>query len=634
MIVVILKERGKTPREFKFNQSYVSIGRLNDNDIVLLKGHVSKTHARISKSATGLIVMDTGSTNGTFVNGKKIEGPWELASGDKITISDFELEVYEDHLQRANLAAEGKVEEEAKQRDSTETRLVATREISPQESELLISSAPGPQKERHVVAYSEQEVPHHQAKQAAPPNESQQEYTQAHVVPSPTFLKKDSVFGVTEKLTPMQTVAYLHEVLGDLAKEEIEALATQNSVLKDNKAASKQRQEKMKEAALGVLENLSRQQALASQFDENEVIRVFLSEIYSTGPLESLLSDSSVTEVLVNGPNMLYVERKGKLEKIDKAFSCDQAVLHCVRRWCKPLGRRIDVQFPMVDGRLKDGSRLNAVIPPLSIKGPHVTIRKFMAKRATMDDLVGYGSVSPEMAEFLEVCVEARKNILISGGTGAGKTTLLNVMANFIDEGERIVTIEDAAELKLPQEHVVTLEARVSDQSGNQVVTIRDLVKNALRMRPDRIVVGECRGGEALDMLQAMNTGHDGSMTTIHANNTRDALARLETLVLMAGMDLPAKNIREQIVGAIAIIVQQSRYADGTRKISAVSEITGMEVDKISMHDIFVFEQQGFSPEGQIRGAFKATGIVPKFYDHLRRAGFKVNLGIFKKTPS
>jgi len=343
-------------------------------------------------------------------------------------------------------------------------------------------------------------------------------------------------------------------------------------------------------------------------------------EILGLGPLEPLLRDATITEVMVNGPQQVYIEREGKLELTGVTFQNDEHVMKIIQRIIAPIGRRIDESSPMVDARLVDGSRVNAIIPPLSLVGPVVTIRKFSASPFTVEDLIRFGTATPEMFEFLEACVKARLNTFVSGGTGSGKTTTLNVLSSFIPDDERIVTIEDAAELQLRQEHVVTLEARPSNIEGKGAVPIRELVRNALRMRPDRIVVGEVRSGEALDMLQAMNTGHDGSMSTGHANSPRDMLARLETMVLMAGMDLPLRAIREQTASAVDLIVHQNRLKDGTRKIVSITEVQGMEGDVIVMQDVFVFEQTGVS-EGKIEGRLKPTGIRPKFVEKFEAAG-------------
>jgi pilus assembly protein CpaF len=351
-------------------------------------------------------------------------------------------------------------------------------------------------------------------------------------------------------------------------------------------------------------------------------------EILGLGPLEPLLRDETLTEVMVNGPQQVYIERDGKLELTNVTFQNDEHVMKIIQRIIAPIGRRVDESSPMVDARLADGSRVNAIIPPLSLVGPVITIRKFAATPYTVDDLVRFGTATPEMFEFLEACVKARLNIFVSGGTGSGKTTMLNILSSFIPDDERIVTIEDAAELQLRQEHVVTLEARPSNIEGKGAIPIRELVRNALRMRPDRIIVGECRSAEALDMLQAMNTGHDGSMSTGHANTPRDMLSRLETMVLMAGMDLPLRAIREQISSAVDLIVHQNRLKDGTRKITNITEVQGMEGEVIVMQDVFVFEQTGFN-EGKIEGRLKPTGIRPHFVERFEVAGIHLPPNIF-----
>ncbi len=352
------------------------------------------------------------------------------------------------------------------------------------------------------------------------------------------------------------------------------------------------------------------------------------AEILGYGPIEPLLKDDSVSEIMVNGPRQVYVERAGKLVLSDVVFQDDDHVMRVIDRIVSPLGRRIDESSPMVDARLPDGSRINAVIPPISLVGPTLTIRKFAKDPLTSEDLIRFGTVSREMVTFLKACVEARLNIVVSGGTGSGKTTTLNVLSSFIPDDERIITIENAAELQLRQDHVVTLESRPSNIEGRGEITIRDLVVNSLRMRPDRIVVGECRSGEALDMLQAMNTGHDGSMTTAHANTPRDALSRLETMCLMAGVELPVRAIREQISAAVDLIIQQARLKDGTRRVVAVTEVQGMEGDVIVLQDVFVFEQTGME-NGKIVGRMKPTGIRPKFVEKFEQANIFLPPTIF-----
>lgn len=367
-----------------------------------------------------------------------------------------------------------------------------------------------------------------------------------------------------------------------------------------------------------------------SQMDKQKVQKMVMDEIFGYGPITSLLEDPTVTEVMVNGPDLIYIERFGKIEPTDKKFRDDRHVLHTIDKIISPLGRRVDESSPMVDARLPDGSRVNIIIPPLSIKGPTITIRKFAVDPYTLEDLITFGTLTMDMAKVLRACVRGRINIVVSGGTGSGKTTFLNVVSGFIPENERIVTVEDAAELQLQQRHVLPLESRPANIEGKGKVTIRDLVVNTLRMRPDRIVVGEVRSGEALDMLQAMNTGHDGSLTTIHANTPRDTLARLETMVMMSGMELPSKAIREQIASAINLIVQVARFTDGTRKVTKVTEIVGMESDTITLQDIFVFRHDGFDERGGVIGKHIATGIVPNFMEKLRTHGETLPSSIFK----
>jgi len=382
------------------------------------------------------------------------------------------------------------------------------------------------------------------------------------------------------------------------------------------------------------IENIINQEApsLPSRFDRTRLVLEILDQALGLGPLEDLLRDPSITEIMVNGKDKIYIERAGKIFLSNRKFTSDQQLMNVIERIVTPLGRRIDEASPLVDGRLKDGSRVNAIIPPLSLVGPCITIRKFSKERLTFKDLIKFNSLTPEMVEFMRVCVLLRKNILISGGTGSGKTTLLNILASFIPTDERIVTIEDAAELQLPQEHWVRLESRPPNIEGAGEITIRRLVINSLRMRPDRIVVGECRAGEALDMLQAMNTGHDGSLTTVHANSARESIARLETLVLMAGMDMPIPAIRSQIAGAIDVIIQQSRFSDGTRKIVSITEITGMEKDTITLAELFKFEQTGVDEKGKVLGEFKATGVMPSFIDEVKSHNIPFDLGIFSKV--
>jgi pilus assembly protein CpaF len=362
-----------------------------------------------------------------------------------------------------------------------------------------------------------------------------------------------------------------------------------------------------------------------------QIVKEVLQEAIGLGPLEDILADGNVSEIMVNAWNEIYVERKGRLERINKKFFSEKHLINIITRITAPLGRKIDTSTPMVDARLKDGSRVNAIIPPLAVRGACLTIRKFPEDQIVVEDLVSFGTLNQQMVAFLKAAVLAKLNILISGGTGSGKTTLLNILSSFIPETERIVTIEDSAELKLRQPHVVTLESRPPNIEGKGEITIRDLVKNSLRMRPDRIVVGECRSAEALDMLQAMNTGHDGSLTTIHSNSSREALSRLETLVMYAGFELPVKAIKEQIVGAIDVIVQISRFKDGTRKIIQISEVDGMQGEVITLGDVFLYKQGG-EDKGRVVGDFSSTGYVPRCLDRFSERGINIPREIFWKS--
>ena len=377
---------------------------------------------------------------------------------------------------------------------------------------------------------------------------------------------------------------------------------------------------------------LETEKIVLSRAERLRLFEAIAAEILGYGPIEPLLRDDTITEIMVNGPKQVYIERGGKLYKTDVTFENDDHVMRIIDRIVSPIGRRVDESTPYVDARLPDGSRVNIIIPPISLIGPVITIRKFSRDPFTVDDLIRFGTMTPEIAKFLEACVKARLNIIVSGGTGSGKTTTLNVLSSFIPEDERIITIENAAELQLHQEHVVTLESRPPNIEGKGEITIRDLVINALRMRPERIIVGECRGGEALDMLQAMNTGHDGSLTTLHSNSPRDTLSRLETMALMAGMELPVRAIREQIASAVDLIVHQERLRDGTRKIVSITEVQGMEGDVIVLQDIFVFEKTGIR-DGKVIGEFKATGVRPKFIEKFEAMGIYLPPQIFGYTP-
>jgi pilus assembly protein CpaF len=572
---VILTEKGGSTQRLDFEHEEITIGRVDENDICLPKGNISKKHTRIVVKDGKIIVLDLKSTNGTYVNGKKLAGPQVISPDDKVYIGDFILNVERPDLDPARTHGE------------------------PQESD-AVAAMPTmtPARPHYVAGEATHRDGYPQPAKAAPQ-------------PRPAPIGD---YGRTLQLAHDRLIEAL-----DLRRLDLDALGS-DALWDKSDAALRQ-----------IVARMDQTGELDPHIDREQLVQDVLNEALGLGPLEPYLADETVSEIMVNGPNQLYVEREGRLERVGKAFSSPQAVLSVIERIVAPLGRHVDESSPLVDARLRDGSRVNAIIPPLSLKGPCVTIRKFKRELLTMEHLIGFGTLTPRMAQFLDTCVKVRRNLVVSGGTGSGKTTLLNILSSCIPEQERIVTIEDAAELQLVQEHWVQLESRPPNIEGKGQISIRDLVRNALRMRPDRIVVGECRGGEALDMLQAMNTGHDGSLTTLHANSTRDALSRMETMVLMSGMDLPVRAIREQIASAVHLVIQQTRFADGCRRVTAISEVSGMEMDVISMQDIFQFQQDGFDDEGAVVGRFVPTGFVPRFYDDLQRRGMQVDMDVFRE---
>jgi len=593
---IILTEKGGATQRLDFESEEITIGRVDENDICLPKGNISKKHTKIVVKDGKIIVLDLKSTNGTYVNGRKLAGPQLISPADKVYIGDFILNVEPPDL-------------EPVPSDGDELADLPT--MTPAVPHYLGGEA------TRRDAPSKRSTPPPQPLQPPPPPSPPPEAAapisrpQAKA-PAPAAAMADH--GDAVELVHLRLIEAL-----DLRRLDLDALGSEELW---NKAETTLRQ---------IVTRMDQTGELDAHLDREALIEDVLNEALGLGPLETYLADDTVTEIMVNGPSQVYVEREGRLEKGERTFSSAQAVMGVIERIVAPLGRHIDESSPLVDARLPDGSRMNAIIHPLALKGPCITIRKFKRELLGADSLIGFGTLTPRMAHFLETCVKVRRNIVISGGTGSGKTTLLNVLSGYISEQERIVTIEDAAELQLPQEHWIQLEARPANIEGKGQITIRDLVRNALRMRPDRIVVGECRGGEALDMLQAMNTGHDGSLTTLHANSPRDALARLETMVLMSGMELPIRAIREQIASAVNLVLQQTRFADGSRKVIAVSEVAGMEGDVITLQDIFQFKQEGFDEQGGVVGRFMATGLVPSFYDDLQRRGIPVDMEVFQE---
>ncbi len=553
-----------------------SIGKGDENLIVVRGWSVAKKHATLRQRPDGFYVEDHGAIGGTEVNGKNIDGlHGPLKPGDVILIGGYSIAIDQ---QSAAAAA------------------------PPEVRTPPVQAAPKPAPAAAAPAAAAPVAP----PPSAPAKPTPEEASASHA----------SVSKAIQAINEARNKVHLKLIQAmDLRRLDVSRMAEQE--LRDTTKAM-------------IDEIIANDKSFPANLDKARIGKLVLDEVVGLGPLEDLLADPTVTEIMVNRYDQIYVERKGKLTLSEITFSGEKAVVGAIERIVAPLGRRIDESSPMVDARLKDGSRVNAVIPPLALKGANITIRKFSKEKLKDKDLIKFGSITAPMMSFMEQAVLHACNIVISGGTGSGKTTLLNVLSNYIPDDERIITVEDAAELQLSQPHIISLESRPPNSEGKGAVHIRDLVKNCLRMRPDRIVVGECRGGEALDMLQAMNTGHDGSLTTAHANTPRDCLARLEVMTLMSGLELPIRAIREQIASAVHVIIQQSRFPDGSRKVTHISEITGMEGEVIQMQDIFLFKQDGYDENGKIKGKFVATGNIPELYQELQQRGISVDLSPFK----
>jgi pilus assembly protein CpaF len=595
MLRLTIIEHGKSPREEAFDRFPISIGRGKGNAVVLPGWKVAGTHAEIHQLGAGYKLVDKGSLAGTWVNGERVVEYGPLEETDEVIIGGYQL--------RAQVA------------------LARVRATPPSARNGANDDSHAPsaaQAARASVAGGLQLVP----KTPIAP-------TAVGAAPKPASPPPPS--GVDGAASDRDIERYL---AGFEWRRKLHRMLLGTIDLRRKDLRQFSDQDLRAETEALVREIVATQLTLPEGIDGDELITDVIDEVVGLGPLERLIADSDVSEIMVNSSDEIFVERKGKLERCRAAFTSDEAIRSVIDRIVAPLGRRIDESSPMVDARLKDGSRVNAIIPPLALRGPTITIRKFNKRLFGVEDYIRLGSASPAMFEFLKVCVECRKNIVISGGTGSGKTTLLNILSNLIPKGERIVTIEDAAELKLNAPHLVSLEARPSNVEGKGVVAIRDLVRNSLRMRPDRIVVGECRGGEALDMLQAMNTGHDGSLTTAHANSPRDVISRLEVMTLMAGMDIPMNAVREQIASAVDVIVQQTRLSDGSRRITSIAEVTGVENGTIQLLELFRFERRGFGPNHEVIGHFTGCDAVPTFYEDLRRIGMKLELHVFDAVDS
>ena len=581
MFQVTIRHPGSAARIETITETSAIIGKGRDCRLYLPGWKVGREHARLYRTRSGLFIQDLGQLFGTSVNGVRVQQHGPIAATDRIVVGPFTL-IIEDQLPPLAAASRPAAEGEVLLDGGTVARnAAATDRSSGQASGGSSSPPPG--------------LP------AGDPARASIHKRTPTLAPSPEQYWRKRIHEALLDAIDLRR--------RDLVRMSDDELRAETEVL--------------------LVEVIDKESALPDGLDRDSLRRDVLNEAVGLGPLDELLADDAISEIMVNRHDEIYLERNGRLERHPGSFTSDRAVLGVIERIVTPIGRRIDESSPMVDARLKDGSRVNAIIPPLALKGPALTIRKFGRRLFSHADLVALGTMSAPMAEFLRICVEQRRNILISGGTGSGKTTLLNVLSNFIPDGERIITIEDAAELRLAHSHLISLEARPANAEGRGQIAIRDLVRNALRMRPDRIVVGECRGGEALDMLQAMNTGHDGSLTTLHANSPRDALARLETLVLMAGMELPLTAIRDQIAAAIDIVVQQARLPDGRRAVTAVAEITGTESGRIQFQELFRHEQLGREADGRVRGRFVACNAVPAFYETLGGAGVALDLSLF-----
>ena len=651
---------GARRKAFKVKGEVCSIGSARSNDLVLDTKAMAKRHVELRLRPSGVHITDLGSLSGTWINRERVKEYGPLSDLDEIVVGDVSLvldgmPIISDHMvsggdtssmpsdDEERRIAENVAEEQEEHYANKPKRggffsLFSGSRESDEKTEQLPLSEPEPVTIAETTANSlpvnsNAEQPSFQAGNTEPRSEhftndesstlvaghAEQHadeailFAEPPVEPESEFTKEDEELAYWSHIVHEQLLNQM-----DLRRKDV------------NRMTDDDLREEASLLITQIIKSMGKQ--FPDTLDLETLSSNVLNEAVGLGPLERFLEDDEVTEIMVNNHAEIFLEKAGKIIRSKNQFSSDATVYAVIERIITPIGRRIDESSPIVDARLKDGSRVNAVIPPLALKGPSITIRKFPKYRMQFSDLVKFGSTNQQMVDFFQVCVESHKNIIVAGGTGSGKTTLLNVLSNFIPDADRIVTIEDAAELSLAQPNLVSLESRPPNVEGKGGVPIRDLVKNSLRMRPDRIVIGECRGGEAIDMLQAMNTGHDGSLTTIHANTPRDVISRLEVLVLMAGLDLPVTAIREQVASAVHMIVQQTRYPCGSRKISKVTEVVGVESGTVQLQDIFEFKQQGFGPDGKVKGVFQPTGFIPTFYDELRQMGKEVDISCFNNS--
>lgn len=664
---------GSRRKPFKAKGEVCTIGSARSNDLVLETKAMAKRHVELRLLSSGVHIIDLGSLSGTWVNRERVKQYGPLSDLDEIVVGDVSLvldgmPVISDELLNTSSMGAGierheadlnlsKFEEEPT--DSKPKRggffslFTTTR---PEDDDEQLEARTNARANANVVdvngssdlSGSENEF------RSSPEITGHESAASRHSAAQSTVFSDVTPTQQTVAQAPFQAVEPVEKVIEEKVPEppvEPESTFTEadeqivfwSRIIHDQllnqmdlrrKDVSRMTDDQLRDESEALIARIV--DSLASDIPDSvdlDSLRLnVLNEAVGLGPLEQFLVDDEITEIMVNNHAEIFIEKSGKLVRSQHQFSSDATVYSVIERIITPLGRRIDESSPIVDARLKDGSRVNAVIPPLALKGPSLTIRKFPKYRMQFSDLVKFGSTNQQMVDFFQICVESHKNIIVAGGTGSGKTTLLNVLSNFIPDEDRIVTIEDAAELSLAQPNLVSLESRPPNLEGKGDVPIRDLVKNSLRMRPDRIVIGECRGGEAIDMLQAMNTGHDGSLTTIHANTPRDVISRLEVLVLMAGLDLPVTAIREQVASAVHMIVQQTRFPCGSRKITKVTEVVGMESGTVQLQDIFEYKQQGLGPDGKVKGVFRPTGFIPTFYDDLRQMGVELDISVFNNS--
>ncbi len=561
---------GQAVQSVELSEGSYTIGRGEACKIRLRHPEISERHALLVIRDGTATIEDLNSSNGVLVNGVTIQDPKTLSNDSVVSIGPC--------LLRVSMPEDSTAAEPAQ---------AATGDQASQPS--LISTPQTASATQPVI----------------------------NPMPKPSIVAK----------APDPMLAVIREIKDQIHRELVQRLDLKRMTASNSSAD--ELEEKVKTTIRAIITEVRKKQRLPAKINAQTLEREIYNEAMRLGPLEDFLEDESITEIMVNGPDQIFVERGGRLELTGQSFMDDETVLGVIERIVAPIGRRIDESQPYVDARLADGSRVNAIISPLSLIGPCLTIRKFSKKAMTIQDFINFGTWTKNSADFLRTCVLMRMNIIVAGGTGSGKTTLLNLLSGYIPETDRIVTIEDAAELRLEQPHVVRLESRPPNIEGRGAIPIRDLVRNSLRMRPDRIIVGECRGGESLDMLQAMNTGHDGSLTTVHANSPRDVISRLETMVLMSGMDLPSRAIREQIASAVDIIVHESRMSDGSRKITYITELVGLEGQQVVMQDIFEFKQSGIDENGKVTGKLVPTGAIPTFFEHLKSRGLEIDPRIF-----